>query len=334
MPYRFCVVLCVAALLGCVETQTITPVENDSQVNGNPESQRSVEDSPSESARTVPEEETEESSSTFVAVDQSNDSPVDDDPPLTQTERVEIGAGASGIPDSSPSQALSTFNSLMTRIHQAIDQEQWEEAGRLLDEASQFDPKSVAAQDLRDLVTKQLERLHQRDLGQKFTEAIHAEEWIEASKIAANLETQDSAVLEQIQRATTLIEAEQLIDRLVANPERLSRPSIQTEVSRLRNLIAGVDPGQRVGEKSKRLNEMSRRWTSPVVVNLTSDGYTTVLLRPGRSLGRFRTQTIRLMPGEYELIGRRDGFREVRRSLPLNPDDETKSVEIKANERF
>ena len=92
--------------------------------------------------------------------------------------------------------------------------------------------------------------------------------------------------------------------------------------------------GKRIGEKIKRLNEVSRLWTTPVVINLNSDGYTNVMLRPGRNLGRFRAQTFQLMPGEYELIGRRDGFREVRQALRLDPNDEPKTIEIKASERF
>lgn len=332
MSYRLCLVLCVAAILGCAETETSTPVENDSQINKNRESLSPVEGSSRVSPPKLSEAEAVDTSTTPGAVDQAENPSVGDGP--LRTESAVVVSGESEIPKSGSPQTQSAFSRLMTRVHQAIDQERWEEAGHLLDETLQLDPKSVAAQDLRQLVTKQLDRLHQQDSLQKFGKTMHAEDWAEAHKIAARLKTQDPAVLEQIKRAETLIEAEQLLDRLVANPERLSRPSIQTQVSRLRNLIENVDLGSRVGEKFERLNELSQRWTSPVMVNLTSDGYTNVILRPGRNLGRFRTQTVQLMPGEYELIGRRDGFREIRRSLRLNPNGDPKTVEIKAIERF
>ena len=337
-PRWLFVLLCVVAIVGCAESQSSSEVETTKQRNAATESQDSVDSSTHVTALTVLEEVLPESSTTPVAMDQSVDSPLVNDSSPAQTERASETDNReteeSKTLDSAISQTQSTFNRLMTRIHQAIDQERWEEAEHLLNETLKLNPNSDAAQELVDLVATQLELRHQRELAGNFASAMQREEWIEATEIAVNMRTQDSALLEQIQRAKTLIESEQLADRLVANPERLSRPSVQTEVSRLRNLIADVDPGQRVGDKLARLNEMSRRWTTPVKISLSSDGYTTVILRPGKSLGRFRTQTVQLMPGAYELIGRRDGFREVRRSLLLNPNSETSTVEIKASERF
>ena len=222
----------------------------------------------------------------------------------------------------------------MTAVHLAIQQKRWDEASHLLEEALQLEPNSTAAQELRDFVVMQQEILHQQELAQKFTDAIRIEQWSEAEEIAKNMKTQNSDIHEQIHRSKTLVNAEQLVDRLLSNPKRLSRPSGQSEVHRLTSLTENVNPGARVGEKLSRLRELSHDWTTPVVVNLNSDRHTTVILRPGRSLGRFRSQKVQLMPGEYVLIGRRDGFREVRRSLRLDPNDEPKTIEIKATERF
>ena len=222
----------------------------------------------------------------------------------------------------------------MTSVHQAVDVEQWDEARRLLEKALQINPDSVVAKDLQDFVTRQLELQRQQNLAEGFIAAVRSERWTDASEIAKNMKTQNSQILEQIKLSETLITAEQLVDRLLANPQRLSRPSTQNEVNRLRNLTDNIDSGERIGKKLRRLDEMSRLWTTPVVINLNSDGYTNVILRPGRNLGRFRSQKVQLMPGEYELIGRRDGFREVRQSLHLDPNAEPRDIEIKASERF
>lgn len=239
-----------------------------------------------------------------------------------------------GAPNVGSSSTQPTLNELMTSVHQAVDLEQWGEARLRLDEVLQLNPDSVAAKDLQEFVTRQLELQHQQDLGKRFVAAVRNEHWNDAIEIAKNLKTRNSEVLEQIQRSETLITAEQLADRLLANPQRLSRPSTQNEVSRLRNLTDNIDTGERIGKKLERLYEMSLLWTTPVLINLSSDGYTNVILRPGRNLGRFRSQKVQLMPGEYELIGRRDGFREVRRSLRLDPNAEPRNIEIKASERF
>ncbi len=324
------------AIVGCAETQTDVSNESLDQPNPTTVSQSSLTEVDIVTEPTVQDDQSSNPQSESLSETQSL-KPVTNSEPATAdqtSDEVEHAIQEQRTVVAGVSKKQANFNKLMTAAHRAVDQKDWEEASRLLKETLQLAPTSTAAQDLMDFVGRQQELLIQQGLSERFNAAIHAERWTEASELAKNMNTQDSDVLKQIQRSETLINAEQLADRLLSNPERLSRPSTQTEVSRLQNLTDNVDLGKRVGEKLLRLNELSRRWTTSVVINLNSDGNTTVILRPGRSLGRFRTQKIQLMPGEYELIGRRDGFREVRRSLRLDPESEPKTIEIKVSERF
>ena len=321
---RLILLTCAVAVVGCAETRTNgTTVSVEQSDSATTSQDMLVETSDVKN----PVAEGEESSN---SVDASSESVAAERSPNAEENK----ARNQETLKSDVSKTQPTFNKLMTAAHHAIEQKHWKEAHRLLEDSLQIDPSSTAAQDLLVFVARQQNLLHQQDLAERFTAAIQAERWTEANQIAQKMNTQSSEVLEQIRRSETLIDAEKRADRLLSKPERLSRPSTQTEVTFLRNLTDSVDLGNRIGEKLTRLTEMSRRWNTPVVINLNSDGYTNVILRPGRNLGRFHAQTFQLMPGEYELIGRRDGFREVRQALRLDPNDEPKTVEIKASERF
>lgn len=319
---RLTLLFCAVAITGCTETQSNGDADSTEQLNQIKAPQVTVDQS---SAKPVGEYQTLKTSTSDTSGSFTSSQP-------STSESEETNTQKSTTSDSSDQQ--STFNQQMTAVHRAIEQKQWKEASQLLEETLQLEPSSTAAQDLRDFVASQQQLLDQQNLAERFTAALQVEDWAEATEIAKGINTQDSSILAQIHRSETLVTAEQLADRLLTSPERLSRPSVQSEVRRLTSLTENIDLGKRVEEKLSRLSELSHRWTTPVVVNLNSDGNTTVLLRPGRSLGQFRTQKIQLMPGEYVLIGRRDGFREVRRSLRLDPNSEPKKIEIKAMERF
>lgn len=326
---RLAVLTCAVVIAGCAETPPDQTTDSNEQVSANTASQNPVYEitNGEENANSEP-----------IVVNQPVNPVVDDDSALSPSHQSPKPNARATEQSASPiaeiSEEQSSFNKHMSAAHRAIEEEQWEEASRSLDVALQLNPSSAAARDLQELIATQQELLLQRDLLHRFTAAIQVERWKEANEIAKNMKTQNPATLAQIQRSKTLVSAEQLVDRLLFEPKRLSRPSVQSEVRRLGSLTENVDPGKRVGEKLSRLRELSHRWTTPVVLNLNSDGATTVILRPGRSMGQFRTQKIQLMPGEYVLIGRRDGFREVRRSLLLNPSSDPTTVEIKATERF
>ena len=324
MQCRLSLVICAIAVAGCTQTETNMTTESTYQRDPIGSVQPTLADLPD-----VIETNAEgEAPSNFA--DANTESTTVDKSPGQNTKQ----APEQRTFDSNGSETQTSFNEMMTAAHQALEQEHWQEASRFLEEALERNPNSAAARDLLVFVTKQQELINQQALTEKFTSAVQAERWIEANDIAKNINLQSSEILTQVQRCEALIRAEKLADRLLSNPERLSRPSIQTEVMLLHDLTNNVDLGERVGEKVTRLNELSQRWTTPVVINLNSDGYTNVLLRPGRNLGRFRSQKIELMPGNYQLIGRRNGYREVLRELRLTPNGDVQTIEIKAVERF
>jgi hypothetical protein len=51
--------------------------------------------------------------------------------------------------------------------------------------------------------------------------------------------------------------------------------------------------------------------STPVDVTFTSDGRTWVSISNYRLLGQISSQTVKILPGDYEIVGRRKGYQDV-----------------------
>ena len=72
-----------------------------------------------------------------------------------------------------------------------------------------------------------------------------------------------------------------------------------------------------VPESAKALGDMLRDQNVRMNVTLLSDGETIVSITAFRMLGRFTAQATEIMPGNYEVIGRRTGYQDVVMRLEL-----------------
>ena len=260
-------------------------------------------------------------------------SPTQTPPPIVsqQTPETSTPKKISNTPHSEPNQA---FNRLMTTAHAHVEAEQWLSAQTALARALKLAPASAAAQELNADVLQKLEQREFQKAVDTFTVLMQQERWAEAKSITGKLPSGHPDLTAAVQRAASLDQVEREIDRLFANLAQLGRPSARATINRIRRDADNFDVGARIAEKLARLTTEQRVWTTPVGLNLISDGKTTIILRPGKNLGKFREMRFEVTPGDYELIGRREGYREIRRSLSLKPNDPTHNIEIRALERF
>ena len=69
-------------------------------------------------------------------------------------------------------------------------------------------------------------------------------------------------------------------------------------------------------------------------VAITSDNSTEVSVTPVGQLGAFRLRELDLKPGHYTIIGRRDGFRDVRLELDVAPGQQETKLSVQCTERI
>lgn len=256
-------------------------------------------------------------------------------PIATATETSsEFPAGPPQQRSSPTKSSPQSFNRLMTQAHRLVAQAQWEAAVQVLQQAVQLRPNSRAANDLlkqAQLLSAQEQR--KTAIG-KFNDALHTEDWVTAVNLSSSIDTPSHEVSLNIERAKHLNLLEQEVNRLLEQPELLARSSGQQSFKRVLSTNNSLDAGERIQSKIAQLNELNVVWTQPIQVKLKSDRRSSVLIRPGKELGKFQSLTIELLPGEYRLIARRTGFREVSQPIILQPGDEPRTFDIRTKDRF
>lgn len=83
-----------------------------------------------------------------------------------------------------------------------------------------------------------------------------------------------------------------------------------------------------------QLKDILERQSRPVQVTFISDKKTYVTISGVRMLSKFEETKVPLLPGNYEVIGRRKGYEEVRESLHIRADDPVPPITIIANKRL
>jgi eukaryotic-like serine/threonine-protein kinase len=121
----------------------------------------------------------------------------------------------------------------------------------------------------------------------------------------------------------------------LTRPERLSAAAVNAAAARA-IVRAEASSGQqpRLGEQVKALRAQLQLLATQVPVAITSDNTTVVTVAQLGELGAFRLRELELPPGRYTVIGRRDGFRDVRLELDITPGQQRAAVSVQCTERI
>ena len=93
-------------------------------------------------------------------------------------------------------------------------------------------------------------------------------------------------------------------------------------------------PGPELRRRKLELARHLAIYATPVRVTLRSDGETLVTIRRVEELGAFRRHALDLRPGTYVVVGRRDGYRDARLELVVEPGAETVALDIRCEEKL
>jgi len=119
-------------------------------------------------------------------------------------------------------------------------------------------------------------------------------------------------------RAGTVIRALLQYEKLIEAADQLANKN-EFQAARLRfNEAMAVKPAYLVNsERVQQLHALIMAQNQPVEVTFKSDGDTWVQITNFKMLGKIDTMTVRILPGDYEVIGRRKGYRDVQMLLQV-----------------
>jgi hypothetical protein len=232
--------------------------------------------------------------------------------------------------------ADQAFDGLMSKAFAALSAGSYEDAEKQFKAALAMRPASAEAKD--GLVqAKQGFELDQIALAQARASAFERRElWDRAVEQYESALAADKSLVfakEGLERARSRAALDAKLANLIANPALLFRDDVLDGArSLLEQAQAIPEPGTRLNQQMAQLDKLITQATTPVMVELRSDAQTEVTLyRVGR-LGVFSSKQVELRPGQYTVIGSRDGYRDVRETFTVLPGSVPAPVSVVCSE--
>lgn len=112
------------------------------------------------------------------------------------------------------------------------------------------------------------------------------------------------------------------------------RANYQLAIIAFNEAMASKPSYLELSPEQNQLKNVLERQSRPVQISFVSDEKTYVTISGVRMLNKFDQTTVPLLPGNYEIIGRRKGYEEVRESLRVRADEPIPPITIIANKRL
>jgi len=165
-----------------------------------------------------------------------------------------------------------------------------------------------------------------------------AEEWSEAAALYQTIvETQDhlSFAEEGLQRNRELARMTERIDQWLDDPAQLFRPEVLEQARDLMQLGQRTAVGRpKLSEQLRNLEIAVQLASTPISVVFESDTVTEVVIRGIGTLGNFARRDVPLKPGRYVVVGRRNGYRDIRSEISVLPGRQPPVVEIRCTDEI
>jgi tetratricopeptide (TPR) repeat protein len=164
------------------------------------------------------------------------------------------------------------------------------------------------------------------------------EQWNEAKTHYQAVLARDASLLfaqDGLARSTRRATLDAELADYLARPDRLSAPAVQDAATRA--LVRGESTSPQTPRLAGQITQLKAALqlvNVRVRVAITSDNSTEVSVASMGQLGAFKVRELDLAPGRYTVIGRRDGFRDVRVELNLAPGQQGTSLSVQCTERI
>ncbi|MEL0137670.1 MAG: hypothetical protein VW806_09390 [Halieaceae bacterium] len=163
-------------------------------------------------------------------------------------------------------------------------------------------------------------------LREQGSQAESEERWADAVAHYENALEIDALMLfatDGIERAKPRAALDTRLDNIPKERDRLVDRRILAEAeASLAEAKAIANPGPRLQSQIAAAQETITYAKTPLAVSISSDGATDVTLLRVRRLGTLTQETLSLRPGTYTAVGIRDGFRDVRVTFDVRPNQD------------
>ena len=194
-------------------------------------------------------------------------------------------------------------------------------------------------------VDEALAQVNNRILANKISKHLSAaiafeqdEKWTEAGKefrAAVALDTDLGGAANSAKNADSRAELDQQINSMIGRSHRLETDAVHAEAQAiLARARATPNPGPRLQKQLVSLERVIVAARTPVSVTFVSDNATEVTLHKVGQLGHFERHSVSIIPGRYVVVGRRDGFRDVRVEFDVTSEHQGAQITVQCEQKL
>lgn len=230
------------------------------------------------------------------------------------------------------------FRITLSTAQQALADGDYSAAEREFNKADKLKPNDPAVRE--GLAELKAARLQQRIAALKTSaeQAVDKENWGKAVADYRQVIELDSTLefaKAGLQHSSERLELDQRLQALVDAPERLySKDVLASAWYTLQDARKIDNPGPRLQSQMEAVDRAIALARQPITVQLSSDRLTDVVVYRVGEMGNFEQKTLRLTPGDYTVVGRREGYRDVRKTLRVRPDKGAVSLDIRCTDKI
>ncbi len=163
-----------------------------------------------------------------------------------------------------------------------------------------------------------------------------AERWAEAAdqyRALLNLDATLAAAKAGLASAGARAELQRRLEQQLANGDRFNDDTVVAVAQAVVSDAEAVPTkGPLLTSQISRLKFLLAAAARPVTVQLESDNLTSVVIYKVGDLGAFMSRTVELRPGTYVIVGTRDGYRDVRRTVRIGADGSQEPINVRCEE--
>ncbi len=228
------------------------------------------------------------------------------------------------------------FERALSRGLTALAAGQTAEARQAIDQAIQLRPEDPGARSALAQLQAEERRAQLATLQTEAQQQVAAEQWQSAVttyeeilRIDASLLSAQNGYAEAQARANL----NQQLEQALARADRFNDDAIAVPARQLVAQASAVPaPGPVLTAQISRLKAQLDLAAQRVTVHFESDNQTNVVIYKVGTLGMFSNRTLELRPGPYVVVGTRDGYRDVRRNIRVDPAGNMPPVVIRCEE--
>jgi len=230
------------------------------------------------------------------------------------------------------------FGVAMSEAQAAFARGDWPAARQALARAATLQPRSPAVADARRRI-EEGERTATLAQQREAARALETkEDWrrsLAEYEAALKLDPAVAFALEGRRRTAARASLAEKLDYHIAHPLRLATDAVAREAELLLQQAREIDaPGPRHRRQMAALEQVLAQVRAHVPVVFESDGKTDVVVHKVGRLGTFARKVLELRPGTYIVVGKRSGFRDVRRQLVVEPNGPPPPLVVRCEEEI